>query len=90
MREGLRERGSASRSLADDRGRRPYAFVTLARAAGEMLARPDGPRIAALEIGGWDTHAAQVPRLKPVLEQLDAGLAALRTGSAPPGRRPPC
>ena len=40
----------------------------------------NGPRIAALEIGGWDTHVAQVPRLKRVLEQLDAGLAALKEG----------
>ena len=57
-----------------------YAFPALARAAGELLRAPDGPRIAALEIGGWDTHVAQVPRLKRVLEQLDAGLAALKEG----------
>ena len=50
--------------------------------AGEMLARrPIGPRIAALEIGGWDTHAAQVARLTDVLKQLDAGLVALKTGA---------
>jgi uncharacterized protein (DUF1501 family) len=45
-----------------------------------MLRAPNGPRVAALEIGGWDTHVAQVPRLKRVLEQLDAGLAALKEG----------
>ena len=39
-----------------------------------------GPRIAALEIGGWDTHTAQPQRLAGVLRQLDTGLAALKTG----------
>jgi uncharacterized protein (DUF1501 family) len=54
------------------------------RAAGDMLAAPDGPRIAALEIGGWDTHTAQTNRLNGPLKQLDAGLIALKTalGSA--------
>ena len=45
-----------------------------------MLRAADGPRIAALEIGGWDTHAGQAPRLAGVLRQLDAGLAALKAG----------
>jgi uncharacterized protein (DUF1501 family) len=31
-----------------------------------------------LEIGGWDTHAAQVRRLSVQLKQLDEGLGALR------------
>ncbi len=84
VREGLRARGFSAEALADDPlPQSRSAFATLATVAGEMLARPDGPRIAALEIGGWDTHAAQAPRLKPVLEQLDAGLAALKTSLGP-------
>ena len=79
--EGLRERGfSASVMSGNDGAGNRFAFPALARAAGELLRAPDGPRIAALEIGGWDTHVAQVPRLKRVLEQLDAGLAALKEG----------
>lgn len=79
--EGLRERGYSASVMTDDTsGPNRYAFPALARAAGELLRAPDGPRIAALEIGGWDTHVAQVPRLKRVLEQLDAGLAALKEG----------
>jgi uncharacterized protein (DUF1501 family) len=81
--EGLRARGfSASVMTGDnaDAGQERTAFPALARAAGEMLRAPNGPRFAALEIGGWDTHVAQVPRLKRVLEQLDAGLAALKEG----------
>jgi uncharacterized protein (DUF1501 family) len=45
-----------------------------------MLRASAGPRIAAMELGGWDTHIRQVPRLADVLRQLDAGLAALRVG----------
>ena len=84
--EGLRERGFAGAVLADGSeqpaGNR-YAFPTLLRAAGEMLRATDGPRIAAAEIGGWDTHVAQVPRLTRVLKDLDAGLAALKDGLGP-------
>ena len=80
--EGLRERGfSASVMGAEDQQAKDrYAFPALAKAAGELLRAVDGPRIAALEIGGWDTHVAQAPRLAGVLRQLDAGLAALKTG----------
>jgi uncharacterized protein (DUF1501 family) len=56
-----------------------YAFATLATAAGDLLKAPDGPRIAAMDLGGWDTHTAQVPRLTQALTQLDTGIDALRT-----------
>ncbi len=79
--EGLRERGfSASVIGGDAPVKDRYAFPALAKAAGEMLRAADGPRIAALEVGGWDTHSAQTPRLTGVLRQLDAGLAALKSG----------
>ena len=40
--------------------RRSAAYVqALAQAAGQFLSQPDGPRIATLELGGWDTHANQ-------------------------------
>jgi uncharacterized protein (DUF1501 family) len=48
-----------------------------------MLGAADGPRIAAAELGGWDTHVAQVPRLTRVLKDLDAGLAGLKDGLGP-------
>jgi uncharacterized protein (DUF1501 family) len=79
--EGLRGRGfSASVIGGDQAEKNRYAFPALAAAAGKMLRAPAGPRIAALEIGGWDTHAVQTPRLAGVLRQLDAGLAALKSG----------
>jgi uncharacterized protein (DUF1501 family) len=55
-----------------------YAFPALAHAAGEMLRIPNGPRVAALELGGWDTHAAQANRLVGPLSQLDVGLIKLK------------
>ncbi|MGZ5155635.1 MAG: DUF1501 domain-containing protein [Caldimonas sp.] len=64
---------------------RPGAFVALAQRAAEFLARPEGPQVAVLEIGGWDTHANQASpngALAGGLRQLDAGLAALRDGLA--------
>ncbi|HEY2619886.1 MAG TPA: DUF1501 domain-containing protein [Acetobacteraceae bacterium] len=79
--EGLRERGfSATVMSGDEPPQNRYAFPALAKAAGEMLRAENGPRIAALEIGGWDTHTAQMQRLGGVLRQLDAGLAALKAG----------
>jgi len=78
--EGLRDRGFSATVISGDAPARDrYAFPALAKAAGELLRASDGPRIAAMEIGGWDTHTAQVPRLAGVLRQLDAGLAALKS-----------
>ncbi len=79
--EGLSERGFSAAVLSGgEPAQNRYAFPALAKACGEMLRAEDGPRIAALEIGGWDTHTGQAPRLAGMLRQLDAGLAALKTG----------
>ncbi len=79
--EGLKERGFTQAVLAGTEAPpNKLAFAALAGTAGRLLAAPDGPRLAALEIGGWDTHSAQAPRLAGVLHELDAGLAALKTG----------
>ena len=84
IREGLRARGfSASVMAGEEAAADKNAFASLARSAGELLRAPDGPRFAALEIGGWDTHAAQVNRLPVALKQLDAGLVALKTAMGP-------
>ena len=55
-------------------------FASLARQAGVFLADPNGPRVAWLEAGGWDTHANQHARLERLLVGLDEALAALREG----------
>jgi len=58
----------------------------LARVAGGMLAAPDGPRIAVLEVSGWDTHAgqgAETGRFARALTGLAGGLTELRTALGP-------
>jgi uncharacterized protein (DUF1501 family) len=86
--EGLRARDFANEVMANgatDKGR--GAFPALAQSAGRLLAAEAGPRIAAMELNGWDTHVAQVARLEPPLSQLDAGLDALRTALGPAWRQ---
>jgi uncharacterized protein (DUF1501 family) len=84
IQEGLLARGFSTSVMAgEDEPKDKNAFATLARSAGEMLAAPGGPRIAALEIGGWDTHTGQANRLTRPLKQLDAGLVALKTALGP-------
>jgi uncharacterized protein (DUF1501 family) len=39
--------------------------------------------VAALDLGGWDTHAQQLGRIEAPLRALDAGLAALATSLGP-------
>ena len=91
LREGLRELGFTDAALGAQghpaRGKRDHGFAALAGAAGTLLARPDGPRLAALEIEGWDTHVGQVPRLRFMLSTLDAGLAALKASLGAEWRR---
>lgn len=56
------------------------------QATGRFLTAPDGPRIAVLEAGGWDTHANQGAasgQLANRLAQLDAGLTELRGALGP-------
>lgn len=78
--EGMRARGFTAETLGapDAPERERFTFPRLAAAAGRLLAAPTGPRVAALELNGWDTHAGQVPRMTPLLRALDDGLAALR------------
>jgi len=82
MAEGIKQRGFDAGALQGQAGDPAHdrSFEALCGSAGHLLAQPDGPRVAALEIGGWDTHAAQVKRLQTALGQLDAGLVALQAG----------
>ncbi|MFA0380185.1 DUF1501 domain-containing protein [Vibrio sp. 10N.222.54.A3] len=56
-------------------------FRSLMGKTGDILSADNGPNIAALELGGWDTHANQGNvngRLSNQLKTLDVGLAALK------------
>jgi uncharacterized protein (DUF1501 family) len=53
-------------------------LTALAKQAGTFLSAPRGPRVAWLEVGGWDTHSQQTIRLGRMLPALDEALAGLR------------
>lgn len=57
------------------------ATDALVAAAGRFLARPDGPRVATLDIDGWDTHqrqAGQYSSLTRSLRVLDRSIVTLK------------
>jgi uncharacterized protein (DUF1501 family) len=62
-------------------------FAEAAGTAAKFLAQPDGPRVGALALDGWDTHSNEgiaQGRLSQLLGALDDALAAVQTnmGSA--------
>ena len=89
--DGLKAQGFSQAVLGSDmmpgaRGFGPKSFAPLAAAAARLIAAPDGPRIAVLEMGGWDTHVNQGSesgRLAQNLEGLAGGLDALATAMGP-------
>jgi uncharacterized protein (DUF1501 family) len=57
-------------------------FAETAGAAAKFLASPDGPRVGALALDGWDTHVnegAVSGRLASLLGALDSAIAAIKT-----------
>ena len=71
-------------NMAQQRRRGPCGQCKLlAQAAGRLLAEPDGPRIAVLEVGGWDTHVNQRNRLNNLLRDLADGLVAFKESLGP-------
>lgn len=100
LQEALRAEAMSSAALGEEpmSGRRPAAkrgvgakaFKTLAGAAGKLLAAPEGARVAALDMGGWDTHTGQGTvkgRLHDNLAGLADGLLALQEALGPAWRQ---
>jgi uncharacterized protein (DUF1501 family) len=74
--------------MADGTARRPGPaqarayFSDAAGNAAKFLAQPDGPRVGALALDGWDTHVNEgiaSGRLSQLLGALDDALAAVKT-----------
>lgn len=77
LQEGIATREQAgSGGMTDERGQ--ARFPQLAQSCGELLARNPELACAALDVGGWDTHNAQLGHLGRQLGMLDNGLARLR------------
>jgi len=77
---------------AGDMARRPGPaqarayFSDAAGNAAKFLAQPDGPRVGALALDGWDTHVNEgiaSGRLSQLLGSLDDALAAVKTNMGP-------
>ncbi len=64
-------------------------FSDAAGNAAKFLAQPDGPRVGALALDGWDTHFNEgiaQGRLSQLLASLDDALAAIKTNMGPAWR----
>ena len=75
--EAMAPQGSGRRRMG------PQQIVALSEAAAGFLVETNGPRVAMLEAGGWDTHANQGThqgQLATRLRFLNQSLAALRRG----------
>src|SRR4029453_14090043 len=89
--EGLRSQAMNDEVLGDEkmapegaRGLRGAGGIRPpAAAVGKLLAASDGARVAAIDIGGWDTHAQQNQRLAQMLKALGEGLAGPRDSPGP-------
>jgi uncharacterized protein (DUF1501 family) len=61
-------------------------FVNGMQMVGKLFTDPNGPRIGAIDLDGWDTHATEQPEgenLGKALVELDAGMAALKAALGP-------
>jgi len=78
----MREVASDDGMAADMRGRgRQGRIAPVMRAAARFVNAPGGPNVAAVEFGGWDTHANQGMAggsLDRLLGQLAEGIMAFR------------
>ena len=71
------------RSMGGTPARGPAVFRIAAEAAGKLLASPLGPRIAVLELNGFDTHAQQRGRIVQPLAAFADGMVALKDALGP-------
>lgn len=55
------------------------SIVPMMRGAGELLARPGGPTLMALDNAGWDTHIRMAGTLGNKLGDLNSGIETLVT-----------
>jgi uncharacterized protein (DUF1501 family) len=91
LRQAIGADAMASEALGADAGmtalRPGNAARILADAAGKLLAQPDGPRVAVLELQGWDTHTnqgrGQNGRMALALAQMNDAFAALKAALGP-------
>jgi uncharacterized protein (DUF1501 family) len=57
----------------------PSAWEKAFRGTARLMAATNGPRIAVLDVNGWDTHSGQTAALTTRLADFDTSLDAFRT-----------
>ncbi len=84
--------GDVRNGMANGAAKKPGAaqvrayFSEAAGNAAKFLAQPDGPRVGALALDGWDTHVNEgiaSGRLSQLLGSLDDALGAIKTNMGP-------
>ena len=83
---GAAGNGDMQSNAQQMRGARGYRFEPLAKMAANIIAAQDGPRIAVMEVGGWDTHQGQGTTqgvLAFLLDNLDKGVKAIKDTLGP-------
>jgi uncharacterized protein (DUF1501 family) len=78
--------GDAGAGGAMAGGRGTQQVAPIVTAAARFLKADNGPRVAAIDVGGWDTHANQggaQGNLALRLRGLDAGIQTLKTELGP-------
>jgi uncharacterized protein (DUF1501 family) len=76
--QGMLDGREAARGMG---GGGPPAVAVLAKAAGEILGKRDGPRVATIDFPGWDTHISQLGEYAALtrnLRLLDRSMVALK------------
>lgn len=74
--------GMQGADMAGGGARGPKAFVGMMKKAAEFMRDARGPRVGAIDIGGWDTHAnqgLQSGRLANTMKILAEGLTTYRS-----------
>ncbi|MBM3535283.1 MAG: DUF1501 domain-containing protein [Alphaproteobacteria bacterium] len=71
------------RTMGGTPARGPGAFKAASEAAGKLLASAVGPRVAVLELNGFDTHAQQRNRIVGPLAAFADGMIALKDALGP-------
>jgi uncharacterized protein (DUF1501 family) len=87
LRQAIDADQMASQAIGSNAGmaalRPGNAARILAESGGKLLGQPNGPRIAVLELQGWDTHTNQDGRMAVALTQMNDALAALKAALGP-------
>jgi len=86
---GTVQPGTMQRPGAAGPGQVRAYFSEAAGTAAKFLAQPDGPRVGALALDGWDTHFNEgiaQGRLSQLLGALDEALSAIKTNMGPAWR----